>query len=105
LPSVYYEIKRVKVDCPEIVSAKPLPETTAFVRITELCWLQGKIAGEVRAEDYEWHFQWSFKQGKLSIQPTLGRALIIEPLGRFLEQSDYQLEPGGDYAFTIRAKF
>ena len=33
-----------------------------------------------------------------------GRALIKEPLGRFLEQQDYQLEPGGDYAFTIRAE-
>ncbi|MEY4354951.1 MAG: hypothetical protein RLZZ89_19, partial [Cyanobacteriota bacterium] len=24
---------------------------------------------------------------------------------RFLVKSDYQLEPGGDYQFTVRAKF
>jgi hypothetical protein len=38
------------------------------------------------------------------VKPSQGRALIKEPLGRFLEQQDYQLEPGGDYAFTIRAE-
>lgn len=38
------------------------------------------------------------------VQPSLGRALIKEPLGRFLEQRDYQLEPGGDYSFTIRGE-
>ncbi len=34
--------------------------------------------------------------------PTFGRALIKEPLERFLERQDYQLEPGGDYQFTLR---
>ncbi len=38
------------------------------------------------------------------LHPPKGRALIKEPLSRFLEQKDYQLEPGGDYAFTIRAE-
>ena len=86
------------------MSSKRLPETTAYVRITHQSWPQGKIEGEVRASDYEWSFQWRFSQGELLVQPSLGRALIKEPLGRFLEQCDYQLEPGGDYSFKIRAQ-
>lgn len=86
------------------MSSKRLPETTAYVRITLMSWQNGYLEGEVRAADYEWHFQWCFRQGQLSVKPSLGRALIQEPLGRFLEQKDYQLEPGGDYAFTIRAE-
>ncbi len=87
-----------------IVSSKRLPQTTAHVRITHLSWQRGFLAGEVTAAEYEWQFQWCFRQGQLSVTPSLGRALIQEPLGRFLEQKDYQLEPGGDYAFTIRAE-
>lgn len=86
------------------MSSKYLPETTAFVRITKQSWHQGKIEGEVKAADYEWQFQWRFRCGQLSVQPSLGRALIQEPLGRFLERHDYQLEPGGDYQFTVRAE-
>ncbi|HAX75597.1 MAG TPA: DUF3146 domain-containing protein [Cyanobacteria bacterium UBA11372] len=86
------------------MSSKRLPETTAYVRITVQSWQLGKIEGEVRAGEYDWQFQWCFKQGKLFLQPSLGRALIQEPLSRFLEKSDYKLEPGGDYAFTIRAE-
>jgi Protein of unknown function (DUF3146) len=86
------------------VSPKRLPQTTAHVRITYQSWQQGAIAGEVIAGEYIWHFQWQFRLGKLSVEPSLGRALIKEPLSRFLEQSDYQLEPGGDYHFTIRAQ-
>ena len=86
------------------MSSKRLPETTAYVRITHQSWQQGKIEGEVRANSYEWQFKWRFRQGKLSVEPSLGRALIQEPLGRFLERFDYQLEPGGDYSFTIRAQ-
>ncbi len=37
-----------------------------------------------------------FKRGEIRVSPSLGRALIKEPLGRFLEQQDYQLEPGGE---------
>ncbi|WP_390622270.1 DUF3146 family protein [Euhalothece natronophila] len=62
------------------------------------------MEGEVSAGSYQWWFQWQFRQGRLIVQPSLGKALIIEPLGRFLERCDYQLEPGGDYEFTIRAK-
>ena len=85
------------------VSAKYLPETTAHVRITHQSWSQGSLEGEVRANEYVWQFQWKFQGGRLSVQPSLGRALINEPLGRFLERCDYQLEPGGDYTFKIRA--
>ncbi|KAM3097051.1 DUF3146 family protein [Phormidesmis sp. 146-35] len=84
--------------------SKRLPETTAHVRITRQSWQQGSIEGEVRANQFEWHFLWHFRQGRLLVEPSLGRALIKEPLGRFLEQRDYQLEPGGDYSFTIRAE-
>lgn len=80
-------------------------KTTAHLRITHQSWHLGKIEGEVSAAEYQWQFQWQFRQGKLSVKPSLGRALIIEPLGRFLERSDYQLEAGSNYTFTIRAKF
>lgn len=80
-----------------------LPETTAFVRITQQSWQQGTLEGEVSAGEFLWQFRWCFRRGQLSVKPSMGRALIQEPLGRFLEQRDYQLEPGGDYAFTIRA--
>lgn len=79
-----------------------LPQTTAYVRITRQSWQQGHIGGEVSASGYLWQFEWRFKQGELQVSPSLGRALIKEPLGRFLEQQDYQLEPGGDYSFTLR---
>jgi len=85
------------------VGSRRLPETTAHVRILRHSWQQGKIEGEVRANQFEWQFQWFFQRGELSVEPSLGRALIKEPLGRFLEQRDYQLEPGSDYSFTIRA--
>ncbi|MEM1368341.1 MAG: DUF3146 family protein [Cyanobacteria bacterium P01_H01_bin.15] len=81
-----------------------LPQTTAYVRITRQSWQRGQLDGEVTASDYEWRFQWCFRQGTLRIQPSLGRALILEPLNRFLERHDYQLEPGGDYQFTLRTQ-
>lgn len=89
--------------CP-VTRKRFLPETTAHVRITYQSWQLGRLEGEVRANEYEWQFQWQFPKGGLTIEPSLGRALIREPLGRFLEQFDYQLEAGGDYSFTIRAK-
>jgi len=79
-------------------------ETTAYVRIIKQCWHQGKLEGEVTVASYQWAFQWYFRHGKLSVKPSLGRALIQEPLGRFLEHYDYQLEPGGDYQFTLRGR-
>ena len=81
-----------------------LPETTAYVRVTRHSWQQGKIEGEVTANQFEWQFQWCFRQGELSVEPSLGRSLIKEPLARFLEQRDYQLEPGSDYTFAIRGQ-
>ncbi|MEM7725005.1 MAG: DUF3146 family protein [Cyanobacteria bacterium P01_A01_bin.45] len=86
------------------MSAKRLPETIAHVRIVRQSWQNGIIEGEVSAGDFEWKFQWHFRQSSLLVKPSQGRALIKEPLSRFLEQKDYQLEPGGDYAFTIRAE-
>lgn len=85
------------------MSAKRLPKTTAHVRVTQQSWQRGTLEGEVSAGEFVWKFQWNFQGGKLSIKPSKGRALIQEPLGRFLEKWDYQLEPGGDYSFTIRA--
>lgn len=84
------------------MTSKRLPQTTAHVRITKHSWQHRKIEGEVSASDYFWQFQWSFAEDSLVISPSLGRALIREPLGRFLERQDYQLEPGGDYSFTLR---
>ena len=81
-----------------------LPETIAYVRITQQSLSMGKIEGQVKAANYEWKFRWRFRQRQLSVQPSLGRALIQEPLERFLERSDYQLEPGSDYTFTVRTK-
>lgn len=81
-----------------------LPQTTAHVRITKHSWQHRQIDGEVSAQDYTWSFQWQFSQGNLHVIPSQGRALIKEPLERFLERQDYQLEPGGDYAFTLRFK-
>lgn len=85
-------------------SSHHLPATTAHVRITHQSWKTGRIEGAVSANEFEWEFRWRFRQGVLTVEPSLGRALILEPLGRFLEQFDYQLEPGGDYSFTIRAQ-
>ncbi|MGB0563184.1 MAG: DUF3146 family protein [Spirulinaceae cyanobacterium] len=79
-------------------------QTIAHVRVMQQSWQQGKLQGEVEAGDYVWQFQWWFRQGQLVVQPSLGRALILEPLSRFLERYDYQLEAGGDYQFTVRAK-
>jgi hypothetical protein len=86
------------------VPRRDLPETIAYVRITQQSWMQGCLEGEVQAAHYQWRFQWQFSGGQLSVQPSLGRALIYEPLGRFLEQSDYRLEAGGDYQFTLRSQ-
>jgi Protein of unknown function (DUF3146) len=81
-----------------------IPQTTAYITITNHSWSQGKIAGEVRAGDLQWQFEWCFNGGNLLVYPSQGRALIKEPLHRFLERYDYQLEVGSDYMFTIRGK-
>ncbi len=85
------------------VTGKSIPETTAHLRVTSFSWQEGVMCGDVEAAHYQWTFQWCFSQGRLSVHPSLGRALIYEPLGRFLERSDYQLEAGSDYEFKLRA--
>jgi hypothetical protein len=79
-----------------------LPETIAQLRVTSLSWPQGLLCGEVQAGAYHWDFQWHFRRSQLQVQPSLGRALIYEPLGRFLERADYRLEPGSDYELRLR---
>ena len=79
-------------------------QTIVEVKITSQCWQKREIKGEVNAANYQWSFQWYFPPGQLKIKPTFGRSLIQEPLSRFLEKYDYQLEAGGDYQFLLRAK-
>jgi hypothetical protein len=63
------------------------------------------LEGEVSAGGFEWSFRWLFDRGELAVEPSLGRALIQDALLRYLLRADHQLEPGGDYAFTVRATF
>ena len=81
------------------------PSTIAYLQIHKQCFNQQKVEGKVRAGEFEWDFIWAFNQGQLSVEPPLGRALIKDALERYLVQSDYKLESGGDYFFTVRAKF
>jgi Protein of unknown function (DUF3146) len=89
------------------MAKRHLPETTAHVRVTQHSWQLSKVIGEVSAGEFCWEFQWHCSEGhfELIVEPSLGRALIQDALGRFLKQWDYQLEAGGDYEFTVRAKF
>lgn len=82
-----------------------LPATTALLRVLHQSFSQRLLEGEVSAGGFQWTFRWAFDRGELSVEPSLGRALIQDALLRFLLKVDYQLEPGGDYAFTVRAKF
>ena len=86
------------------MSAKPLPATVAYIRVTQLSWTEGLLKGEVETDSYQWQFQWDFRRGHLAVRPSLGRALIYEALGRFLERQDYQLEPGSDYELVLRSR-
>ena len=81
------------------------PSTTAYLRIHKQCFNQKKVEGIVRAGDFEWNFIWAFNLGQLYLEPPLGRALIKDALERYLVNADYKLESGGDYMFTVRAKF
>ena len=81
------------------------PTTTAYLRIDKQCFKEKQVEGKVSAGDFEWDFTWAFSQGQLYVEPPLGRALIKDALERFLVKADYKLESGGDYIFTIRAKF
>jgi hypothetical protein len=82
-----------------------LPTTTARLRVLRQSFSPCVLEGEVSAGGFQWSFCWAFDRGELSVEPSLGRALIQDALLRFLLQADYQLEPGGDYAFTVRASF
>ncbi|MEB3353973.1 MAG: DUF3146 family protein [Cyanobacteriota bacterium] len=82
-----------------------LPATTARLRVLHQSFSQRVLEGEVTAGTFHWTFHWAFDRGELRVEPSLGRALIQDALLRFLLRADYQLEPGGDYAFTVRARF
>ncbi len=82
-----------------------LPVTTAKLRILHQSFGEKVINGEITASEFEWEFTWEFGKGELKIKPSLGSALIEDSLLRFLLKADYKLETGGDYSFTIRAKF
>ncbi len=81
-----------------------LPATTAQLRVLHQSFSDQLLEGEVSAGGFQWTFTWRFGAGELSVEPSLGRALIQDALLRFLVKADYQLEPGGDYAFTVRAR-
>jgi len=82
-----------------------LPATTAQLRVLRRSFRPCLLEGEVSAGGFQWSFHWAFDRGELSVEPSLGRALIQDALLRFLLKADYQLEAGGDYAFTVRASF
>ncbi len=82
-----------------------LPITTAYLRVHHQSFTEKIITGEVSAGGFEWQFRWEFDKGSLQVEPSLGRALICDALIRFLLKADYNLEAGGDYVFTVRAKF
>ena len=85
--------------------ARGLPSTTAQLRVLQQSFEQKLLQGEVAAGGFRWTFRWHFDRGELVVEPSLGRALIQDALLRFLVRSDHQLEPGGDYLFTVCASF
>ncbi|WP_287130326.1 DUF3146 family protein [Candidatus Cyanaurora vandensis] len=78
--------------------------TAVQLRITHLVLGEGLMAGELTAGTFQWTFQWHFRRVALHLHPTRGRALVAEPLQRFLEQQDYSLEVGEVYTFTLRTQ-
>ena len=82
-----------------------LPATTAHLRVDRQCFQDQVLEGAISAGGFEWTFHWAFDRGELHVEPSLGRALIEDALLRFLVRTDYRLEPGGDYNFTVRARF
>ena len=81
------------------------PSTTAYLKILKQNFSTKSIEGEISAGEFNWQFNWQFSNGHLLVEPPLGRALIQDALLRFLIKADYYLEPGGDYIFTVKAKF
>ena len=84
---------------------KSRPKTTAYLSIKEYNFKTKELKGFIEASEFQWNFIWSFNQGRLSVNPPLGRALIEDSLLRFLIKKDYQLETGNIYQFTILSKF
>ena len=84
---------------------KSRPKTTAYLSIKEYNFKTKELKGFIEASEFKWNFIWSFNQGRLSVNPPLGRALIEDSLLRFLIKKDYQLEAGNIYKFTILSKF
>jgi len=84
---------------------KSRAQTTAYLSIKEYNFNKKELRGIIEASEFKWNFIWSFKNGRLSVTPPLGRALIEDSLLRFLIKKDYQLETGNIYKFTILAKF
>ena len=81
------------------------PETTVYVSIKEYNFYKKELKGLVKASEFKWNFTWSFTNGKLFVNPPLGRALIEDSLLRFLIKKDYELESGSNYKFTVSSKF
>jgi len=81
------------------------PETIVYVSIKEYNFNKRELKGLVEASEFQWNFTWSFTNGKLFVNPPLGRALIEDSLLRFLIKKDYELESGNNYKFTISSKF
>ena len=84
---------------------KSKAQTTAYLSIKEYNFKTKELKGMIEASEFTWNFIWSFNNGRLSVQPPLGRALIEDSLLRFLIKKDYQLETGNIYKFTILSKF
>ena len=81
-----------------------LPVTTARLQVLNQDLHSGLYKGQVWAGEFSWLFHWHFRQGKLRVEPSLGRALIEDALLRFLLRCDHQLEVGGEYSFLVRAR-
>ena len=81
------------------------PETIVYVSIKEYNFNKRELKGLVEASEFQWNFTWSFTNGKLFVNPPLGRALIEDSLLRFLIKKDYELESGSNYKFTVSSKF
>ena len=62
-----------------------LPATTAQLRVLRQSFSERLLEGEVSAGGFQWTFRWCFARGQLSVEPSLGRALIQDALLRFLE--------------------
>ena len=73
------------------------PETIANVSVKEYCFTKKQIQGFVEASQFKWTFIWSFNKGLLTVNPPLGRALIV----RFLLKKDYELEAGNEYKLSL----